>query len=235
MSNRETSEDIASLAGRILNEEPREGDENLAFNALLVQAKKLAGSALSQREEPQAGTHAYDLLAEAEKHNVEVTDTLISMIAATVLAKLVEEEGGGRTNITFGPQDMDAMHRNYEMSVTRDGLLTTVRISPRSEMLKTHQVHDIIAGQAVETEASLMAQDEDTSGALPQAEAKEERPYWFFNSAGTGRQGPMPRDDAQALVYKSVDPTARIENRNCPKAECPNSDQQGSCPACTPL
>lgn len=45
-----TSETIASLAARVLNEQPREGDENLAFNALLVQAKKLAGSVLTQYE-----------------------------------------------------------------------------------------------------------------------------------------------------------------------------------------
>lgn len=51
MSHRETSPEIASLAGRILNEEPRKGDEHLSFNALLVQAKKLAASCLSQAED----------------------------------------------------------------------------------------------------------------------------------------------------------------------------------------
>lgn len=50
MSNHETSAEIASLAARVLNEQPREGDEHLSFNALLVQAKKLAGSCLSQAE-----------------------------------------------------------------------------------------------------------------------------------------------------------------------------------------
>ena len=51
MSTRETSPEIASLAARVHNEQPRDGDQNLAFNALLVQAKKLAGSCLSQTEE----------------------------------------------------------------------------------------------------------------------------------------------------------------------------------------
>lgn len=53
MSTRETSTDISSLAARILNEEPREGDEHLSYNALLVQAKKLAGSCLSQTEDDE--------------------------------------------------------------------------------------------------------------------------------------------------------------------------------------
>lgn len=48
--SKETSEYIASLAARVLNEPPREGDEHLSFNALLVQAKRLAGSCLSQAE-----------------------------------------------------------------------------------------------------------------------------------------------------------------------------------------
>lgn len=51
MSNRETSDPIASLAARILKEEPREGDQHLSYNALLVQAKRLAGSCLSQAED----------------------------------------------------------------------------------------------------------------------------------------------------------------------------------------
>lgn len=50
MSTRETSPEIASLAGIVLGQTPREGDANLAFNALLVQAKKLAASCLSQTE-----------------------------------------------------------------------------------------------------------------------------------------------------------------------------------------
>lgn len=58
MSSRETSAEIASLAARILAEEPRKGDEHLSFNALLVQAKKLAGSALSQREVDPPATSA---------------------------------------------------------------------------------------------------------------------------------------------------------------------------------
>lgn len=51
MSTRETSDPIASLAARILNEQPREGDQHLSYNALLEQAKRLAGSCLSQAED----------------------------------------------------------------------------------------------------------------------------------------------------------------------------------------
>lgn len=51
MSTRETSAEIASLAARILAEQPREGDQHLSYNALLEQAKRLAGSCLSQAED----------------------------------------------------------------------------------------------------------------------------------------------------------------------------------------
>lgn len=162
-----------------------------------------------------AGTHAYEIIAETERANVETTETLIGMVAATVLAKLIQDEGGGRANVTFGPADMDQMMADYEMEAKRDGLLTVVHIKPREQARER-----------------LMSQVEDASGANPQVIPSPAKPYYFFNSRGTGRQGPMPKDEAQALVYKSVDPTATVENRMCKRAKCPNSDMQGSCPAC---
>lgn len=181
--------------------------------------------------EPVQGTHVFDMIAAVELGNIETTETLIHMVAATVLAKLIEDEGGGRANISFSPADMDAMHRDYEMIANRDGMVTTIKLVPREAKLASHQHHDIVAGVAVETEASLMQQDEDTTDALPQVEASPAKPYFFYRDGG-GRQGPMSKDDAQAKVFQSLDPTAHVENRMCGRVECPNSDLQGSCPAC---
>lgn len=184
--------------------------------------------------EPVEGTHVFDMIAAVELGNIETTETLIHMVAATVLAKLIEDEGGGRANISFSPADMDAMHRDYEMIANRDGMVTTIKLVPREAKLASHQHHDIVAGVAVETEASLMQQDEDTTDALPQVEASPAKPYFFYRDGG-GRQGPMSKDDAQAKVFQSVDPTAHVENRMCGRVECPNSDMQGSCPACNAI
>lgn len=178
--------------------------------------------------EPIQGTHVFDMIAAVEQGNVEITETLIHMVAATVLAKLIEDEGGGRSNISFSPADMDAMHRDYEIETNRDGMVTTVKIIPR----KTTGLY--IGGSGDHTTNRLMIQDEDTEGALPQVEASPAKPYFFYRDGG-GRQGPMDKDAAQALVLKSVDPTAHVENRMCGRVECPNSDMQGACPACNPV
>lgn len=175
-------------------------------------------------EQPIQGTHVFDMIAAVEQGNVETTETLIHMVAATVLAKLIEDEGGGRSNISFSPADMDAMHRDYEMETNRDGMVTTVKIVPRD-------THALIVGGPDHALNRLMAQDEDTTGALPQVEASPAKPYFFYRDGG-GRQGPMEKDDAQALVLKSVDPTAHVENRMCGRVDCPNSDMQGTCAAC---
>lgn len=174
--------------------------------------------------EPIHGTHVFDMIAAVEQGNVETTETLIHMVAATVLAKLIEDEGGGRSNISFSPADMDAMHRDYEMVANRDGMVTTIKIIPRDP-------HALIVGGPDHDLNRLMAQGEDTTGALPQVEASPAKPYFFYRDGG-GRQGPMEKDDAQALVLKSVDPTAHVENRMCGRVECPNSDMQGTCPTC---
>lgn len=167
-------------------------------------------SVIVDLESERAGTHAFDLVAEHEKRHVETTSTLVQMVAATVLAKLVDEEGGGRTNITFGPPDMDKMMSEYEMSATVDGLLTTVRIEPRNpDEYVRHR---------------LALQPEVTSDAAPQVEATDTpKPYYFFKD-GSGRQGPMEKADAEALVLKSVDPIATAENRTCPYRGCTGSD-----------
>lgn len=183
--------------------------------------------------EPVHGTHVFDMIAEIEKGNVATTETLIHMVAGTVLAKLIEDEGGGRSNVSFSPADMDAMHRDYELETNRDGLITTIKLIPRDGKMQTHHIVDepFISPEAFD---SLMTQDEDTTDALPQAEKSVAKPYWFFND-GEVREGPMDKEMAQRMMAVTKSPLAHIENRMCGRAECPNSDMQGACPACHPV
>jgi hypothetical protein len=182
---------------------------------------------ITELEQPIEGTHAFDLVRDMEKANVETTETLIHMVAATVLSKLIEEEGGGRANITFGPLDMDAMYRDYEMAATHDGLLTTVRIKPREDKLVTHEFHD------PKPPVSLMAQTVDPSlvPASPQAVAvPHDRPLWvisYYNEDGEGPFVKRMQDQATAtrllntFHYNDSVPFPVIENRFCLHPDCP--------------
>lgn len=91
-----TSPEIASLAARVLNEDPRPGDANLAFNALLEQAKKLAGSALSQREEADDGpdhlgiqVNLIDVFEAWGQREAKDTAMLITLCLGAALEQLV--------------------------------------------------------------------------------------------------------------------------------------------------
>jgi hypothetical protein len=64
MSEKETSGEIATIAGRVLNIEPTPTGAQISstsYNDLLTQARKLAGSALSQREIVQAQIDGEDI------------------------------------------------------------------------------------------------------------------------------------------------------------------------------
>lgn len=287
MANRETSDEISTLAAKILNEEPRDGDEHLSYNALLVQAKRLAGSALSQdqtpgkrkkepaaepghpsirlhkiaenmrgkanapippkenaletigflaealdqyadqidviRQEiaaPNAGTTAYEMVAAVETQNVEVTETLIHMVAATVLSVLIDEEGGGRANVSFSPHDMDEMHRRYMLDAKHDGMLTVVRIAPREGVDMARQEPD--ARTAAPT--SFYREDgiDSTEPAQPQAPVHVfDRPLWAARVDGHLFPA-SDEDQAKAIVGRAdVGQIAQVENRYCYHPECP--------------
>lgn len=161
------------------------------------------------------GTDAHEMLAAVELANVETTETLMGMLAGTVLAQLIDEEGGGRSNITYSPEAMDSMMKRYELDVTRDGMLTTVRINPRE---------GAFPGLAIQIESG-----ED---AKPQAEAKvHDRPVWairYYASHGGPYLAKMHDEgDAERHLldytgsYDSPEPT--IENRFCLHPECPTT------------
>lgn len=178
-------------------------------------AEKMRG-VIGDLDQPQAGTDAYEMVAAVEQRNVEITDTLINMVAATVLAVLIDEEGGGRSNITFSPKAMDDMHSRYEMSAKRDGLLTTVSIKPRPEAFPP-----------------LKMENADGFGeAEPQAAAHEfDLPVWAIRYYGRDEQPylakMLDRADAQRHLPDYVGPfdvpEPTIENRCCLHVDCPNT------------
>lgn len=292
MANRETSDEISSLAANVLKLQPsdsRNAAEKKMYNDLLRDAKRLAGSALSQDQTPgkrkvgklpalaapyqghpsirlreitdnmrakivdysdsedsrpmteatgflleafeqyahqidavraeigqsAAGTTAYDMVAAVETQHVEVTETLINMVAATVLARLIDEEGGGRANITFSPADMDAMHQRYEMTATRDGMLTTIKIEPRPGAFPPLALSDRMG-------------TDDSEPALPQAEEHVfSRPLWAVRVEGNKLYPCSDRAAAEQRIEKAMrnypDAVAEIENRWCYHNDCPAS------------
>lgn len=179
------------------------------FEPMIARLRELSAA-------PAAGTDAYEMVAAVEQRNVETTETLIHMVAATVLAKLIDEEGGGRIDISFSPADMDEMHRRYEMNATHDGMLTTVSIKPRAGAFPP---------------LSLRAEDGiDDTEAKPQAEHHDhDRPVWairYFDKAGNPYLAKMhDQGDAQRHLpdymgpYDMPEPT--IENRFCLHPDCP--------------
>jgi hypothetical protein len=168
-----------------------------------------------------AGTHAYDMLAVAAEREVTTTEMLISMVAATVLMKGVRQfEHSDAKEVSFSPLDMDAMHRDYEMTATHDGLATTVRITPRS-------------APVLGLKAEPGPDDTPAKGQAP--EHVFDKPYWFAR-IGPERIACDDRAAAEALVRKSLMTdesfVAEVENRMCPMADCPNPDTQGTCLRC---
>lgn len=204
--SKETSETVASIAGRVLQADPDIlWKDEAAMRKLVDDAKSLAGSALAQREEEVPGTHAYDLLASFAEADLGVTEALIQMTAATVLSVLIREEGGGRANVAFSPKDMDDMHKMYDIETGREGMLTFVRIVPKEGTAQT-----------------LVDTYEDYSGDLKdQAEPKPERPLWFVRD-GAGLHEYPSKVMAEEAMLKSVDPIATVENRHCGHPECPS-------------
>lgn len=189
-------------------------------------------------DNPAAGTSAYEMIAAVETQNVEVTETLIHMVAATVLAKLIDEEGGGRTNISFSPADMDEMHQRYMMHSTRDGLITTVKIEPRQgafdkklyggadtnddeEMEFVPTVQDVVPPTSFYAEAGPI----DSGSAEPQAKHVEhDRPLWAARINGKLYPASGRLQAGRVVTTRSAEePNAvvQVENRFCYHDDCP--------------
>lgn len=159
----------------------------------------------------------------------EVTSTLMDMLAATVLATLIKEEGGGRANITYSPETMANMTRHFDMIVENEGLLRTVRIAMKDGM------KDSFFGEEPEHGPSVMTDmDQPTEGAKPQAEEHDyDRPVWavsYFDEGGERQLAKMlDRKDAERHIplYRRVQgpeaPDPVIQNRFCLHVECPTT------------
>lgn len=192
----------------------------------------------TEAAEPSAGTSAYTMMAEAERANLEVTETLIHMVAATVLAKLIADEGAGRTNIEFTPKDMDNMHRLYEIDAKRDGMLTIIKLVPRPDAFADSGLdvtkHEEIAGMTFSTplepdadqpeppESFYATQDRDEAPAKEQApEHVYDRPLWAARV--NGKLFPASDKEQAERMVKHRDPNviATIENRFCYHKDCP--------------
>lgn len=149
----------------------------------------------------------------------EVTSTLMDMTVATVLATLIEEEGGGRSNIGISPLSMDHMMKHYIYEVRNEGMIRHVSIKLREDS----NLQDETAWREPSNRHGVMHQDEDTSNAKPQAEPKvHDRPVWAVRD-GAGLHEMPDEDTAKAFVLKSVDPIAAVENRYCLHPDCPST------------
>lgn len=165
-------------------------------------------------EEPAAGTHAYDLIAAAALAEVEVTDTLMQMLAATVLMAFGEtmKIEDRPIAVSYSPIEMARMTAEYEMSATKDGLITTVQIRKRETPVP-----------------SVMTQDEDVSNAKPQAQAKvytgEHWVIFLPSDAGWAWAHMLDQADAERNLksYLKQYPLAAIQNRHCLHHECPST------------
>lgn len=160
----------------------------------------------------------------------EVTSTLMDMTVATVLATLIEEEGGGRSNIAISPMSMDHMMKHYLYEVRNEGMIRHVSIKLREDS----DLKDEAAWREPSNRHGVMHQDEDASGAKPQAEPKvRDRPVWaiknghgslfrMHDQADAERQLRGEGDHMHAPRFKD-DPLSVIENRWCLHVDCPTT------------
>lgn len=213
-----------------------------AFRDMETFASRL-NEIITELEQPVAGTSAYEMVAAAEMAHVNTTHTLLGMVAATVLAKLIDEGDCSRANISFTPRTMDDMYARYDLAIEQEGLETKVRITPKPgafaqggkieltgvtdpklEMVTLPPAEAALAGRP----ESLMRQDEPDSPADEQAIPTEAEKHYFFND-GTKRYGPMPLATAEQHARMTPNLLAHIENRACPLVDCPSAGHATSC------
>jgi len=158
---------------------------------------------VGELEKPAAGTHAYELIAATEAANIQNTETLIHLVAATVLCNLGERE------VSFTPADMDHMHQHFIMSAVRDGMSTTVKIERRDVSLPPMALQPGI----------------DDSPAEPQApEHVYDRPLWAVR-VGDKIIPALDRIDAETRQAMEGE-LATVENRFCYHPDCPSTGCQ---------
>lgn len=173
--------------------------------------------------EPNAGTSAYQMVADAAQAQVGVTETLIHMVAATVLAQIDKTSGPPMfASVAFSPFDMDEMHRRYEMTAKHDGMITTVSIKPRADDMVT-QMPPREANLEAKPE-SLMTQDEPEAPAKAQAAPHVyDRPLWAVRRNGKLVPCSDQEEAERKVRVAKPDVVISVENRFCYHQDCPAS------------
>lgn len=169
----------------------------------------LAMAVLEDAQGGSAGTHAYDMLANYAKIDLDNLESLINLTAATVLS--VSEPSVDELQVTFSPKDMDDLIRNYEVTSDRDALLTKVIIKKK------------VPGEG-------LMEHGDPKGANPQVPIKTyDRPVWAIREWLNGKprfNKMLDKADAERnLKNYDVDPerpAPTIENRMCLHSGCPS-------------
>lgn len=164
----------------------------------------------------------------------EVTSTLLDMTVATVLAKLIDQEGGGRTNFSFSPMDMAAVMKEWSYTVEHDGMVRTVRIKPLDEeafeeadgaTLQHSALARAMSGAYDETAPPVPPVDDLKT--KPQAATHEfKRPLWVVRRDGElFEKANRKSADASVRAYLRLNEEvpATVENRWCLHTECPSS------------
>lgn len=140
MADSTFSDRLREIVGELREAEgrPHGDDYSIRFDAARDMADKIESIAADMDRAALSEIDPHDLIAAAEAAHVGTTETLIHMIAATVLMKGYPHRGN---ETTFSPADMDEMHRRFEMTVTNEGLVTTVRIDPRTHPVESLAVN----------------------------------------------------------------------------------------------
>ncbi len=171
----------------------------------------------------------HNMLLAAQALENEVTSTLLDMLAATILSTLIEEEGGGRTNISFSPNSMNYMTKHYTYESKIEGLTRTVSIQMREDS----PLRQDMEAWTEPSNRHGVALDpwESPRGAKPQAEPRNYGgPHWVvaINDPERGLRFLNCHDRADAeRQYKALpadkEVTAVIQNRYCLHPECPST------------
>lgn len=157
----------------------------------------------------------------------EITSTLINMTAATILGTLINEEGGGRTNIRISSGSMQEILSDWNYTVEMEGLVRNVRITPKNA--DAWEVPDESYDPAKAPLASLLMTEASADiEAKPQAEPHEyNRPVWAVAVVGeNGTTLMICHDRADAgRQYRKLPraAVAHIENRWCLHPDCPST------------
>lgn len=217
---RNIADELLELAGNM------RGRSAASLEDTSVEALGFLGEAMDQYADrldttgkvnpPSAGTSAYEMLAMSATAELDTIEQMVYLTAATVLAKLIDDEGGGRVNISFSPLDMDLAIQRYDLETSRDGMTTNVKLVPKPGAF------------AQKPPTSLYLEPtttEDDTPAKPQVLAHsptEDRPLWAARIAGKlFPASTKSQAEKMATSNPSPDTVSQVENRFCYHADCP--------------